>query len=71
MPTGPGAGSSPLMTESSRSTATNSATDGTTSSASSCAVRVTSSVLPIRLPASFSRARRSWARRRSVTSTDM
>ncbi len=66
--TGPGTGSSPRITESRRSTLTKSASRGTASSASSWAVRVTSRVVPIRVPASFSRTRRRRTEWRSLPS---
>lgn len=60
-----------LRTGSRRSTTTKSAKRGTAKSASSCAVRSTSSVVPMRVPASLT-IDRSWrAFHRSVTSRTM
>ncbi len=57
----PSFGSSPRNTGSARSTETKSANRGTAKSASSCEVRVTSRVVPISSPASYSSFSRSWA----------
>ncbi len=62
-------GSLPSGTDSARSTVTKSARNGTVRSASSCPVRMTSRVVPIRVLASPRIARRSRACRLSVTST--